>query len=42
MSDKNQRLIEGRRIGFLGSGLMAQGICKGLLESGTLLLYGFI
>ena len=27
--------VDGRRIGFLGSGLMAQGICKGLLGSGN-------
>nr|CDS28903.1 Mariner Mos1 transposase [Hymenolepis microstoma] len=36
MLAENQTIIGDRRIGFLGSGLMAQGICKGLLESGLI------
>ncbi|KAM3185468.1 hypothetical protein ACTXT7_006275 [Hymenolepis weldensis] len=35
MSDENQ-IFDDRHIGFLGSGLMAQGICKGLLGSGLI------
>ncbi|VDO12869.1 unnamed protein product [Rodentolepis nana] len=34
MLAENQMIIGDRHIGFLGSGMMAQGICKGLLRTG--------